>query len=210
MKMKNYDTRLSPLAQRILYLVAILLIAALLILPLFIILHRQNDKHQVVIQPNPISDENQLPGTTAWELTNKASYNSNSDRFADIEGYPWAESAIAGDTLSFSVSTNSPSFTADIYRLGWYGGTGGRLMKSIPSILGHYYPMPHMDPQTGLVDANWPASFTLPIDPSWVTGIYIVKLTAANGKQNDIPFVIRSQRATAFVFIHGDNTDQAY
>jgi len=208
MKMENYDARLSFLVQRVLYLVAILLIAALLILPLFFILHRQNDKQQEVIQPNPITYENQLPGTTAWELTNKASFNS--DRFADIEGYPWTESAIAGETLSFSVSTKSHSFTADIYRLGWYGGTGGRLMKSIPSIAGHFYPMPHMDPQTGLVDAKWPTSFTLTIDPSWVTGIYIVKLIAANAKQNYIPFVIRSQRSTAFVFIHGDNTDQAY
>jgi len=206
--LESYDVRLSSKVQKALDLVALLLITVLFLLPLVFTLRIPIYKQQNVIQLNPIQFENQLPGTTTWQLTNPASYQSG--RFADIEGYPWAESAIAGDTLSFSVSTNSQFFTADIYRLGWYGGTGGRLKKSIASIQGHFYPLPPMDQQTGLVDANWPVSFTLSIDSSWVTGIYIVKLTATNGKQNDIPFVIRSQRPAALLFVHGDNTDQAY
>jgi hypothetical protein len=40
--------------------------------------------------------------------------------------------------------------------------------------------------------------------------MYIVKLIAANGKQNDIPFVIRSQQPSALLFVHGETTDQAY
>ena len=206
--MESYDVRLSSKVQKASDLLAFLLITVLLILPLVFMLRIQIYAQRKATQLNPTQLENQLPGTTSWQLTNPVSYKSG--RFADIEGYPWAESAIAGDTLSFSVSTNSQFFTADIYRLGWYGGTGGRLKKSISSILGHFYPLPPMDQQTGLVEAHWPVAFTLSIDSSWVTGIYIIKLTTANGKQNDIPFVIRSQRPAALLFIHGDNTDQAY
>ncbi len=157
---------------------------------------------------NPIWQENQLPGTSDWQLSNAASYMGS--RFSAIEGYPMAQSATAGETLAFAVSTNSPSFTADVYRLGWYGGIGARLVKSISNIPGHFYPIPPMDSSTGLVDARWPAAFTVTIDPSWVTGIYLVKLTAANGKQNYIPFVVRSRRPAALTFVHADNTDQAY
>jgi hypothetical protein len=206
--LENYNVRSSSLGQRALDFVVLVLIAVLLVLPLILTLRLPIVQQQRVIKLNPIQLENQLPGTTAWQLTDPAAYHA--DRFADIEGYPWAESAIAGDTLSFSVSTDTPSFSADIYRLGWYGGAGGRLKKSIAFIPGHFYPLPPMDQQTGLVDAHWPASFTLTIDSSWVTGVYIVKLTAANGKQNDIPFVIRSKQPAALLFVHGDNTDQAY
>jgi len=51
---------------------------------------------------------------------------------------------------------------------------------------------------TGLVDADW------------VTGKYLIKLTGANGKQAYIPFVVRSARKAALLFVLSDNTAQAY
>src|SRR5215472_11248811 len=54
---------------------------------------------------NPIQQENQLPGTTSWQLTNPDSYVNN--RYATIEGYAWATSVSAGNSLSFSVSSNA-------------------------------------------------------------------------------------------------------
>ena len=159
---------------------------------------------------NLISQENQLLGTTAWQLTNESPYDEKTIRSPVIEGYAWTTSAIAGESVSFSISTNQASFTADIYRLGWYQGMGGRLLQTLPGIKGHFYPMPSMDPQTGLVQANWPVAFTVKIAPNWLTGMYLVKLTAANGKQSYVSFVVRSVQPTDFVFLHGDTTDQAY
>jgi hypothetical protein len=158
---------------------------------------------------NPVQQENQLPGTTEWQLTRPASYDTQTSRFQALEGYAWTTSAAAGDTISFSVSTTASLFTADIYRLGWYQGKGGRFIQSI-TVLGNFYPMPSMNMKTGLVEANWPASFTLKIDPNWVSGMYIVKLTAATGEQSYIPFVVRSNRASDFAFIHATSTDVAY
>ena len=188
----------------------LIVLAAVISLSVFISPSQDSVRPDALSPSNSIQQENQLPGTTAWQWTNVAMYDEKTSRFPDIEGYAWTTSAISGDTISFSVSTNSQTFTADIYRLGWYQGTGGRLIKSIAKIPGSFYPMSTMDSQTGLVDANWPVAFTLNIDPTWVTGIYIVKLTAANGKQGYIPFVIRSQRPAAFTFIHASDTDQAY
>lgn len=138
------------------------------------------------------------------------SYDYTTLRSPGIEGYAWATSVGAGDVLSFSVSTTQPHFTVNIYRLGWYQGLGGRLLRTIPNLQGHFYLTPPLDPQTGLVDANWPASFTLRIDPTWVTGMYVAKFTATNGLEGCAPFVVRSTRLTALAFIHGDSTDQAY
>ncbi len=159
---------------------------------------------------NPVQQENQLPGTTEWQLTRSASYDPQTARSQAIEGYASTTSAAAGDRISFFISTTAPFYRADIYRLGWYQGKGGRLMQSIPDLPGNFEPMPSMDVRTGLVEADWPMAFMLKIDQHWVSGMYIVKLTAATGEQSYIPFVVRSDRASDFVFIHAANTDEAY
>ncbi|MGZ3623590.1 MAG: N,N-dimethylformamidase beta subunit family domain-containing protein, partial [Ktedonobacteraceae bacterium] len=143
-------------------------------------------------------------------MTNETRFDIKTLRSPVIEGYAWKTSAIAGDTVSFSVSTTAASLTATIYRLGWYQGLGGRLLQTITDIHGHFYPMPATNQQTGLIDANWPASFSIKIEPDWVTGIYIAKLIAADGTEAYAPFVVRSVQPTTFVFMHGDITDQAY
>jgi hypothetical protein len=159
---------------------------------------------------NAIQQENQLPGTTDWQLTNHATYDIQSLRFPAIEGYAWSTSAAAGDILSFSVSTNAPFFSADIYRLGWYQGKGGRFIQSLPYMPGNFESMPSMDSRSGLMQADWPIAFTLKIEANWTSGLYIVKLKAATGEQGYIPFVVRSNGASDFAFIHAASTDEAY
>src|SRR5689334_10923056 len=78
-----------------------------------------------------IKKENERPGTTDWQLTYvkfdaKAKY-----RQSLIEGYCTRTSVAAGEKIGFCVSTDPATpFTIDVYRMGYYGGTGGRLMKS--------------------------------------------------------------------------------
>src|SRR5436305_12215492 len=72
-----------------------------------------------VVHPlNPIQQENQRPGTSAWEPTspaNLALYDPKTFRTPAIEGYAWATSVQAGEMLRFSVSTTAASFTAAVY-----------------------------------------------------------------------------------------------
>jgi len=159
---------------------------------------------------NPIQLENQLPGTTAWQLTNPAPYDPKTFHYPAIEGYAWTTSAQAGEEVKFSVSTTSPSFSVDVYRMGWYQGKGGRLLQSLSGIRGQSYPLPAPEASTGLIEARWPVAFTLQTGAQWVSGVYMVKLTAADGKQSYIPFVLRSSRPTALAFIRAVNTDEAY
>ena len=157
---------------------------------------------------NSIQKENQLPGTSDWILTKPSPGDSFHFRF--IEGYSWTTSTISSSTIYFSVSTSDPSFRADVYRMGWYGGAGARLMQSIIHIAGHLYPLPKPDKQTGLIMCNWPIAFTIYIPPAWTSGIYLIKLTSSSGYQAYIPFVLRDTRASDFVFVHSVTTDEAY
>ncbi len=87
----------------------------------------------VLVGDNPIRKENAKTGTRDWLLT-KTDITKNEPvklwRSPRIEGYCSATSVSAGDTLKIMVSTNPVSeFNLEIYRTGYYGGTGGRFMK---------------------------------------------------------------------------------
>ncbi len=202
--MKNNLHRIfSPYSPLLLVILILLIVGILIPLVLKFTWRQQSNLNQIQI-------ENQLPGTTAWQLKDPAPFDTKTFRSPAIEGYGWTTSAEAGEVVNFSVSTTASSFIADVYRLGWYQGKGGRLMQALPALPGHAYPLPRLDPQTGLVEARWPVAFTLKIGATWVSGIYMVKLTASNGYQSYIPFVIRSSRPGNFAFIHAINTDEAY
>ncbi|PYJ95874.1 MAG: hypothetical protein DME23_22455, partial [Verrucomicrobia bacterium] len=74
-----------------------------------------------------IRRENEKPGTRDWLLTNTRFDPKTKYRCPWIEGYCSRASVRAGEPISFHVSTNPPSsFALDIYRMGYYGGAGGR------------------------------------------------------------------------------------
>ena len=110
---------------------------------------------------NPIQIENAKPGTRDWMLT-KVDVVMNEPvelwRSPRIEGYCSETSVAAGDTLKVMVSTNPVSeFSLEIYRTGYYGGTGGRFMKKFASIQGETQP----DPEVGenrLRECKWEPS----------------------------------------------------
>lgn len=78
-----------------------------------------------VLAQNPIPIENLQPGTTNWQIT-KYSTDAN----LEITGYAAATSVNIGSSLNFYVSVNvAQTYTIEIYRMGWYGGTGGACCK---------------------------------------------------------------------------------
>src|SRR5438309_518818 len=82
-------------------------------------------------------------GTTDWMLQNTRVDPKTKYRCPWIEGYCSHTSIRAGDTLSIMVSTNPPSaFTIDIYRLGYYGGKGGRHLLQLGRFKGKVQPDP--------------------------------------------------------------------
>ena len=168
---------------------------------------------------NPIILENAHLGTESWEIpAGKASSTQ-------IQAYASATSVLPGQKLTFYVSTQveGTAYSIDIYRLGWYGGSGGRLMTSVGYRTGHaqgfYDSVNHIlvnchscyvDPKTGLVEAKWQPSYTLSVPPDWTTGIYLAKFTSANGQQTYAPFDVRGNSHSLYVAVTPDTTYAAY
>src|SRR5437868_4869362 len=135
---------------------------------------------------NPIQVENSNPGTPGWDQ-----FASISQQDA-ISGYGSKISINHGDSIDFYVTTTAASFTIDIFRTGWYQGIGARKMASLGSFPGVHQAIPPPDRVTGMVACNWTKTTTLTIPSTWVTGVYLAKLTASNGNARFIYFVVRN------------------
>jgi hypothetical protein len=128
-----------------------------------------------------------------------------------IEGYCSHTSIRVGETLQIFVSANPPSpVYIDIYRLGYYGGTGGRHVATIEPFKGVTQP----DPEIGLRrlrECKWEPSASIKIPKDWVSGVYVGKLTAERGGlQSYVIFIVRDDRRADFIFQCSDTTWQAY
>jgi hypothetical protein len=159
----------------------------------------------------PITRENSLPGTRDWLLTNTRVDPATKYRSPSIEGYCSQTSIRAGQTLQFFVSTNpASSFTLDLYRMGYYGGAGGRWLKRLGPLQG----VPGQDPEEGpkrLRNCKWPVSAELVIPDDWLSGVYAGKLTAAREQlQSYVIFIVRDGRPADLLFQCSDHTWQAY
>ncbi|MCC5637261.1 DUF4082 domain-containing protein [Nostoc sp. CHAB 5844] len=151
---------------------------------------------------NPIVLENQKPGTTNWKITNQANNN-------EIAGYATATSINKGSSLGIKVSVATPgAFNIDIYRLGYYGGTGGRLITSSGSLNGITQPaFTITETSTRLGEANWSTSYTVNVGSNWTSGLYIAKLTyQATGKQSQVWFVVRDDSSNADILFQSSFT----
>src|SRR5258708_15873646 len=94
-------------------------------------------------RPGLIRQENSLPGTRDWLLAKTRVDPQTKYRCPWIEGYCSRTSVRAGEHISFHVSTNPASpFTIDLYRMGYYGGAGGRQVLPPGAFPGHVQPGP--------------------------------------------------------------------
>ena len=98
--------------------------------------------------------ENCTPGSTGWKLTNAGRAYDNG-----IEGFATATSVNAGSSVDLKVSTAPPAptrrTTSTIYRMGYYGGSQGRLVSTLPGLQGVSQPgCDGPDTSTGLVDCG--------------------------------------------------------
>ena len=159
------------------------------------------------VSPNPIQAENALPGTTSWKRTSP-------DWGSQIAGYPSAESVFPGQTVNFMVSTSYKLYSAQIFRIGWYQGKGGRLVYSQKGLVGRHYKTPAANPTTGVVICDWPIAFSVVVPSAWVTGFYLVKLSGKGGSQSYIPFVVKEPEDTTspspLLMLDETGTSEAY
>ena len=127
---------------------------------------------------NAVVVENNHPGTRDWMLRQIRVDPKSRYRCPWIEGFCSHRTARAGETITFYVSTNPASpFTLDIYRTGYYGGNGGRLIKQLGEFQGIVQPEPPIGPKR-VRNCEWQACAELQIPADWLSGVYLGKLTA--------------------------------
>ncbi len=156
----------------------------------------------------------QPAGTTDWQLTNISA--DAGGRSKAIEGYCRQQSVESGQTLEICVSTDPPRrFTIDFYRMGYYGGAGARLVRTIGPLQGRAEP----EPPTGkdrLRECRWEPAASVTIPADWPSGVYVGKLTCLPEKKHEhawqsyIIFIVRDRRQADILYQASDNTWAAY
>ncbi len=164
--------------------------------------------------------ESAKPGIAAWQPL------SPNGRDHEIEGYASETSLTPGQSLHLHVSVKPAArYQIQIYRLGWYRGKGGRLMRCIPvctgSLKGTTQAIPEPATETGFLRLTWPATTVLRIPTSWVTGLYVAKLVLwtnprqwpGTGHSAVVPFIVRdpaNAKPSKILVISDANTEEAY
>jgi hypothetical protein len=125
-----------------------------------------------------------------------------------IEAYTDEKSYVAGDTILFYVSTDSPTYSLEIQRDSW----NPQVVASTSGIAGAYIPYPPPGEQRWR-GAGWPVSYSMSVPGTWATGSYLAHFVAEDGTDTYHPFIIRqpvpgSQSKVAFVMNY--NTRNAY
>jgi len=165
---------------------------------------------------NLIIEENQKEGSDDWQLTRVRPNGKDGFRSPLIEGYCSKQSVRVGESIEIKISTNPVSkFKLEIFRTGYYGGKGARLMNT----MGPYDGVAQSTPKPGyknLHECTWSTTVELKIPDGWLSGVYLGRMTTLpeNDRepywQSYVIFVVKDDRPADFLFQCSDNTWQAY
>ncbi len=167
-----------------------------------------------------IAEENQLPGDDGWRITSRPSL------IGEIAAYCGQVSVQRGEQLDLYVScmAESAKFEADVYRMGWYGGAGGRAVRSIKNVdgdrQGHWdagggvqdCPTCELDTSTLLLECDWKRTLQIKIPGDWVSGVHLIKLHELKSDTYTYAiFIVRDDESNAPAIAQlSTNTWQAY
>jgi hypothetical protein len=150
------------------------------------------------VQANWVLQENQLDGTTDWRI-------SGAPATGFIEGFADQTYATVGQPVRLFVSTSAPTFRMEAYRIGYYGGTGARLVGASPTLPGRVQPRCPLTQGVNMVScANWTPSMTVQITQYFVQGDYLLKLIGANNEQTYVPLTVWDPTSHAAYLVKND------
>lgn len=163
-----------------------------------------------------IAEENAKPGTTDWIITKVVRHENEPyvegwHRRKEIEGFVSHTSIKAGETLKVYVSTEpADKYNLDIFRMGYYGGKGGRLMKAFSSLKGSAQPTPE-EGHKSLMECNWDEAVSIKIPNDWVSGVYLAKLSTQKADAEAyMIFIVKDERKADLLFQCSDLTWLSY
>lgn len=159
-------------------------------------------------QPGEAEDASLLGGRPAITFRGDAGWQIQRPSTPDhpTEAYTDAPSYLPGQTLRLAVSTDAPAYTVAFYRLG----AAVQPMGDSTVQPGVRQGGPTIDPVTKMVRAGWRYTYSQPIPASWPSGVYLAKVSGIGGTQGYATFVVRSARASRFLFVSNTLDYAAY
>lgn len=143
------------------------------------------------------------PGVTpAWGTGTKKS----------VEGWLDAPSGTCGDQIGLHITGNGRPVKIKIYRMGYYGGAGARLITSttIGAIAGGT-PASVTKAPTSTVTTNWPVAWVLRINQATIPGQYLLRLDDGGPDSSFVPLTIEDPKiSSSITFVSSVLTWQAY
>ncbi|HET9197317.1 MAG TPA: PKD domain-containing protein, partial [Solirubrobacterales bacterium] len=141
----------------------------------------------------PVVQENNCSGSGSdgWRLIE---YSPN------VAGFATKTSVNLGESVTLKLGRVNTSAAAsvriDVYRMGYYENTGGRLITAASSasvpVNNLFGSCSATNVTTGLKSCSgWASSYTIPGAALPASGVYTVKLTTPSGLENTITFVVR-------------------
>jgi NHL repeat len=130
----------------------------------------------------------------------------------NISAYTDKTSYVGGDAVEVHAGAASATIaTWELWRLGYYGGTGGRKVLEGGPVAVPVWTPAILDPATGAVSAAWPATFQVRLLPDAVTGIFVIKLISEALGETYAFLVVRERVPGApILYPVSTNTYQAY
>ena len=163
---------------------------------------------------NPIVNENNCMGE-GTEANRQGNYSES------IGGFTTQTSYNRGENVQLKIGTSAASFPStsvniSVYRIGYYGGKGARLIATAGATkvkVNNSLTCNPMNKETGeLSCSNWNVTYTIPGNSLPVSGIYEAVFTdlADGGIQNDAIFTVREERASEVLFVLPISSYEAY
>ena len=134
------------------------------------------------IEARWVSAENKRPGTTAWKIR---------DARGGISGFANRTYARAGQQVTLYVTTAAATFRAKAFRMGYYQGTGARLVWQSADMAGKVQPpCPVVSGINMVACDDWTPSVTFTVTGAFVQGDYLIKLVGSGGQQSYVPLTV--------------------
>lgn len=161
--------------------------------------------------PGWLTAENARPGTEAWRIDDEVPGADDDLPSGWLEGYADTTSAGPGEVVRLFVACDAESWHVDAYRMGWYGGAGGRLVWSSDEIPTQWQLRTSRDRTTKMNRAHWDLSLEFTVGDDWPPGAYLLKLVSSAGPAHYVPLTVRDDTAIgSLVLVSAVTTWQAY
>ena len=160
--------------------------------------------------PQPsIAAENRHRGTTAWRLPGPAP-DVGGLAYGSVAGYVAQPAVLPNEIEAIYVSApGARQVRIGIFRIGWYGGRGGRLVLASARLRVVRQPPCKHRFETGLTECRWHPTLRFRIPSALPSGVYVAKIIARRGA-SDCMFVVRSRRPLPLLAQIPTSTYEAY